>query len=282
MSVCVISTCITTCSLPNELPFERVHCPNKAYIHELSSTFITITVLLSPAKLKFLTSTNLDFLNNPTISFTSFPPHSSTVKANPTAPHRPLHLPHESAWEKGPIQVQPEPEIKHPIKEWQVVGIRPGHQRRRAHQLHSGDFLHPQFLQGPHGVARPGGDDKGPGVVREVVSGLEGRQEGGIGGDGAFPGVGGPETAVALVDGGVAAVGEVAGGFGETGVGFRVRVGRVDASFSLQKYKYQIQDKVLATVTTTTAVIIAATVVTVEYNSHISFTPRFSIDYDSN
>lgn len=66
-------------------------------------------------------------------------------------------------------------------------------------------------------------------MVREVISGLEGFEEGSVGRDGVGPGLGGPEAAVALLDGGVGAVGEVAGGSGETGVGFRVRVGWVEA-----------------------------------------------------
>lgn len=76
-------------------------------------------------------------------------------------------------------------------------------------------------------------------MVGYVISGLEGFEEGSVGGDSGGPGLCGPETAVALVDGGVGAVGEVAGGFGETGVGFRVRVGRVEACFGSLKVEEQ-------------------------------------------
>ncbi|CAA0811557.1 Probable ribose-5-phosphate isomerase 1 [Striga hermonthica] len=73
------------------------------------------------------------------------------------------------------------------------------------------------FGRSQHSVARPGGDDQGPRVVREVVSGLGHLQEESVGGPGGFPGVVGLEAVVVLVDGGVGAVGEVAGGFGESG-----------------------------------------------------------------
>lgn len=78
-------------------------------------------------------------------------------------------------------------------------------------------------------MARPGGDDQNARVVRDVISRLEGFEEGGVGGDGGGPGLGGPDAVVALLDGSVGPGVEVAGGFGEAGVGLRMRVGRVEA-----------------------------------------------------
>lgn len=66
-------------------------------------------------------------------------------------------------------------------------------------------------------------------MIRKVIPGLEGFEEGSVGRDRLGPGLGRPEAVVALLMGGVGAVVEVAGGLGETSVGFRVWVGRVEA-----------------------------------------------------
>lgn len=87
------------------------------------------------------------------------------------------------------------------------MGIRTGHQRRGFHDLHGGDVLHAQLIEGVDGVARPGGGNQDAGVVEELILGLEGFEEGGVGDDGGGPGFGGPDAVVAAAGGEVGAGG---------------------------------------------------------------------------
>ncbi|GER31592.1 leucine-rich repeat and fibronectin type-III domain-containing protein 3 [Striga asiatica] len=92
-------------------------------LHELCSTFITILVLLSPAKLTFSASTNLDFLNNFTISFTSFGPHSSTVTTHTPPPLTVLSIcPTNRPGKRARSRYSPSPRSKIPSKKGRLWG----------------------------------------------------------------------------------------------------------------------------------------------------------------
>lgn len=85
--------------------------------------------------------------------------------ANPAARHRPLDLPYVSLGEQGPIQVHAESQIENPVKKGELMGIGPAHQRRGLHDLHGGDVLHAQLIEGLDAVARPGGGNQDAGLV---------------------------------------------------------------------------------------------------------------------
>ena len=133
----------------------------------------------------------------------------------PAGPHRPLHLRRELRRKQRLFQPRAEPEVEHVIKEGQVVGVGPAHERRGLDELDAGDVSDAEMGECHDLVAGAGGDAEDLGVVVEEVDVVEGVEEEGEGTDVIAPRGGGPEALVLLVERDVVTGSVVAGVPGE-------------------------------------------------------------------